>query len=155
MSQKTFFNDPKCQKRGFLGLGLVDRLDISYYDKTKCFPAFGNSTRSWRIIQKSLKGQIWNQSLTQNAWEEMIAFWKVLEVEEVTWSPEVETSPARTLQFSTSVELEPLFVSVLVSQAEISVTASWIFTKLGQKLEDNNRRKITRPDFPGKIWIIQ
>ena len=57
------------------------------------------------IIQKSLKSQIWNQSLTQNAWEEMIAFWKVLEVEEVTWRPEVETSPARTLQFSTSVEL--------------------------------------------------
>ena len=32
--KKAFLNDPKCQKRGFLGLGLVDRLDISYYDKT-------------------------------------------------------------------------------------------------------------------------
>ena len=30
-----------------------------------------------------------------------------------------------------------------------------IFPKLGSKLEDINIRKLTRPDFPGKIWIIQ
>ena len=30
----AFLNDQKCQKRGFLDLGLVDRLDIAYYDRT-------------------------------------------------------------------------------------------------------------------------
>ena len=86
--------------------------------------------------------QIWNQSLNQNAWEEMIAFWKVLEVEEVTWRPEVETSPARTLQFSTSVELYKQNVSwsvgLLVSRtSSYDTSRHLIFPKLGQKLEDN------------------
>ena len=83
--------------------------------------------------------QIWNQSLTQNAWEEMIAFWKVLEVEEVTWRPEVETSPARTLQFSTSVELYRQNVgSQLVGHTSSYTTSRhYFFPKLGQKLEDN------------------
>ena len=36
----------------FLGLGLLDQLDIAYYDSTKCFPTF---TRSLRIIQISQK----------------------------------------------------------------------------------------------------
>ena len=39
----------------FLDLGLLDWLDIAYYDKTRCVSTFGNTTRSWRIIQKSLK----------------------------------------------------------------------------------------------------
>ena len=39
----------------FLDLGQFNRLGIAYYDRTKCFPTFGNSTRSWRIIQKSQK----------------------------------------------------------------------------------------------------
>ena len=87
--------------------------------------------------------QIWNQSLNQNAWEEMIAFWKVLEVEEVTWRPEVETSPARTLQFSTSVELYRQNVVGLLVGWLVGHTSSYdtsrhlIFPKLGQKLEDN------------------
>ena len=37
----------------FLEFGLLDRLDIAYCDSTKCFPTFGNVTRSWRIIQRS------------------------------------------------------------------------------------------------------
>ena len=36
----------------FLDLGLLDWLDIAYYDRTKCVSTFGNTTRSWRIIQK-------------------------------------------------------------------------------------------------------
>ena len=36
-----------------LEFGLLDWLDIAYYDRTKCVPTFGNTTRSWRIIQKS------------------------------------------------------------------------------------------------------
>ena len=32
--KNAFLNDPKCQKQGFLDLGLVDRLDIAYYDRT-------------------------------------------------------------------------------------------------------------------------
>ena len=39
----------------FLEFGLLDRLDIAYCDRTKCFPTFGNVTRSWRIIQRSQK----------------------------------------------------------------------------------------------------
>ena len=30
-----FLKDPKCQKGGFLDLGLLDRLDIAYNDRTK------------------------------------------------------------------------------------------------------------------------
>ena len=39
----------------FQEFGLLDRLDIAYCDRTKCFPAFGNVTRPWRTIQKSHK----------------------------------------------------------------------------------------------------
>ena len=39
----------------FLEFGLVDRLDIAYCERTKCFPTFGNVTRSQRIIQISQK----------------------------------------------------------------------------------------------------
>ena len=34
---------------------------------------------------------------------------------------------------------------------KIRVTAPRIFPKLGMRLEDNEPRKVTRPDFPGKI----
>ena len=44
--KSAFLNDPKCQKGGFLDLSLLDRLDIAYYDNTKCFPTFGNVTKS-------------------------------------------------------------------------------------------------------------
>ena len=36
----------------FLEFGLLDRLDIAYFDSTKCFPTFSNVTTSWRIIQR-------------------------------------------------------------------------------------------------------
>ena len=39
----------------FLDFGLLDRLDIAYCDRTKCFPTFGNIAMSWKIIQKSEK----------------------------------------------------------------------------------------------------
>ena len=39
----------------FLEFGTSDGLDIEYYDRIKCFPAFDNITRSWRIIQMSQK----------------------------------------------------------------------------------------------------
>ena len=39
----------------FRDFGLLDRLGIAYCDGIKCFSGFGNLTRSWRIIQKSLK----------------------------------------------------------------------------------------------------
>ena len=39
----------------FLEFGLLDRLDIAYCDRTQCFPAFGNITRSRKTIQKSHK----------------------------------------------------------------------------------------------------
>ena len=46
----------------FHDLGLLDRRDIAYYGRIVCFPTFGNTTRSWRIIQKSLKCSFeWSQ----------------------------------------------------------------------------------------------
>ena len=39
----------------YLEFGLLDWLDIAYDDRAICFPPFGNTTRSWRIIQKSQK----------------------------------------------------------------------------------------------------
>ena len=39
----------------FLEFDLLDRLDIVYGDRIKCFSTFGNLTRSRRIIQKSQK----------------------------------------------------------------------------------------------------
>ena len=33
--KSAFLNDPKCQKGVFLDLGLLDRLDIAYNDRTK------------------------------------------------------------------------------------------------------------------------
>ena len=39
----------------FFKFGTSDGLDIVYYDSAKCFPAFDNITRSWRIIQMSQK----------------------------------------------------------------------------------------------------
>ena len=53
--ENAFLNDPKCQKQGFLDLGLIDWLDIVYYGRTICFTILGNTTRSWQIIQKSRK----------------------------------------------------------------------------------------------------
>ena len=47
--KNAFLDDPKGQKRGFghfLEFGLLDRLDIVYYDSTRCLPTLGNITRS-------------------------------------------------------------------------------------------------------------
>ena len=58
-SQKCIFEWFKRPKKEFfshfLEFGLLDRLDIAYCDRTKCFLTFGNVTRSWRIIQRSQK----------------------------------------------------------------------------------------------------
>ena len=50
--KNVFLNDPKCQKGFFLDLGLLNRLDIAYDDRTKWVPTFRNLNSSWRIIQK-------------------------------------------------------------------------------------------------------
>ena len=39
----------------FMDLGLLDLLDIAYYDGSKCFSTFGTATRSWKMILKSQK----------------------------------------------------------------------------------------------------
>ena len=44
--KNAFLNDPKCQKGVFLDLGLLDRLDIAYDDRTKCVITFNNANRS-------------------------------------------------------------------------------------------------------------
>ena len=47
--KNAFLNDPKSQKRGFLDICLLDRLDIAYYDRTKCFLTFGQDSRAYII----------------------------------------------------------------------------------------------------------
>ena len=49
--KNAFLNDPKCQKGGFLDLGLLDRLDIAYNDRTKWVSKLRNRNSSWGIIQ--------------------------------------------------------------------------------------------------------
>ena len=44
--KNVFLNDPKCQKGVFLDLGLLDRLNIAYDDRTKCVITFNNANRS-------------------------------------------------------------------------------------------------------------
>ena len=39
----------------YFEFGQLDWLDIAYDDRAIYFPPFGNTTRSWRIIQKSQK----------------------------------------------------------------------------------------------------
>ena len=53
--KNEFLNDPKCQKGGFLDLGLLDRLGIAYDDRNKWVPTFRNHNSSWMIIQKCQK----------------------------------------------------------------------------------------------------
>ena len=56
------------------------------------------------------------------------------------------------LQFSTLVELQPQKVVRNQNYHTSHLRISKIF---GRKLDNDKLRKITRPDFPGKIWIIQ
>ena len=44
--KNAFLNDLTAKKRDFLDSGLVDQLDIAYYDRTMCFSTFGNTFRS-------------------------------------------------------------------------------------------------------------
>ena len=70
---------------------------------------------------------------------------------------EVEDKCDSTLQFSASAEFqEPKCPCVrpLVTKS-YGTSRHLIFPKLCMKLEDNKNRKLTRPDFPGKIRIIQ
>ena len=58
ITKTHFWMIQRAKKEGFgrfLDFGLLDRLDIAYCDRTKCFPTFSNVTRSCRIIQKSRK----------------------------------------------------------------------------------------------------
>ena len=48
--KSAFLNDPKCQKGGFLDLGLLDRLDIAYDDRIKWVTMFRNLNRSGKLM---------------------------------------------------------------------------------------------------------
>ena len=89
---------------------------------------------------------------------------EVIEVEESQEvqkprSPEVETSLLKTLQFSTSVEVE-LYRQNVTSWSvgpltSYDISRRRILLIFGQKLEDKILRLLTEPDYPKKIWIIQ
>ena len=56
--KNAFLNDPKCQKQGFLDLGLIDWLDIVYFDRTM----FSNILQHYQVMMghsKTLKMQFW------------------------------------------------------------------------------------------------
>ena len=72
----------------FLVFGLLDRLDIAYFDGTKCFLTFGNSTRSWRIIQKSQKCTFeWSKERKNRFWAIFCSFvcWIYLILPKLVW----------------------------------------------------------------------
>ena len=53
-----------------------------------------------------------------------------------------------------AVEVRPGNVSPCVCYREILRTALRIFAKLGQKSKGDELGTVTRPDFPGKILLI-
>ena len=53
-----------------------------------------------------------------------------------------------------AVEVRPGNVRVCVSLGEIRRTALRILAKLGQKSKGDELGTVTRPDFPGKILLI-
>ena len=62
-----------------------------------------------------------------------------------------------TLQFSTSVEPRQWDRSRLVRRSvkkSYHTSRSQNFPKLGQKLQGDESGTVTRPDFPGKIYLI-
>ena len=72
-------------------------------------------------------------------------------------SLEVETSPVGRYSSQLLVELKSgkIVVVVVVVVIKISKTALTIFLIFCMKLKDLKVRKVTKPDFPGKFWIIQ
>ena len=88
--QKSVLNDPTCQKRGvahFLDLGLLDRLVIAYYDRTKCSPSFRNTKGSWRIVPMCLKC-IFEWSVVPKS-----SFLVIFLTLNLSWSPENDQKP--------------------------------------------------------------
>ena len=63
----------------------------------------------------------------------------------------------RTLQFSTSKlsSVVKMLQSVFLGYQFFSKTARPILLIFGTKLDNNKTKKITKPDFRKKIWIIQ
>ena len=59
----------------FFDLRLLDWLDFAYYDRTRCVPTFGNTTRSWRITQKSLKCIFEWSKVPKNGFLAVISTW--------------------------------------------------------------------------------
>ena len=60
------------------------------------------------------------------------------------------------LQFSTSVEpTAQKIVRVCVKVMSYHISRLRIFLIFGQKLDIDKLTKLTEPDFPKKIWIIQ
>ena len=76
-----FLNYTNSQKWGFLDLGLFDRLDIVYYDRSNCVPKFNSATRSSRIIQKSQNAFLNDPKCQKRGCWSFSWFWSV----ESTW----------------------------------------------------------------------
>ena len=122
-------------------------------------------------IQNELKTRFKVALLTLDGWTGLISqividdtdkHWRSQSLNEVKKSrsnSEVEiiaiASYSSQLQLSLGSE-NPVHLSVRLSvNKSYGTSRHLIFPKLGQKLEDNKWRNLTRPDFPGKIWIIQ
>ena len=78
------------------------------------------------------------------------------EVEEVTEVEQVDRRFSSPLQFSTLVELQlENVVRPCVRNQNYHTSHHRISKIFGRKLDKNKLRKLTEPDFPGKIRIIQ
>ena len=117
----------------FFDCECLNQLEIADYDSTNCSTPLDNQWLPdlWAKLFKMRRNL---QKKLQNT-----------EVEEVQ----------STLQFSTSVELRPGNVTLLVSQRQIWITALRILLIFGQKLDIDILRKLTEPFFRKKFRIIQ
>ena len=48
-----------------------------------------------------------------------------------------------------------IYLFIIISDPFFSETALTIFMKLCTMLDDDKRKKVTKPDYPKKFWIIQ
>ena len=119
-------------KWGFLGMGLFDRLAIAYYDRTKCFPIFSKTTRSWRIIQKSKKCifELFNDPkkrflaiiLTYVSWVDLILHMAIVQNGSQEWAtlPGLEGSNLWMIQWTTNEVFGHLIVFCKFGQSDIA-----------------------------------
>ena len=116
----------------------------------------------YKSFRKSLKQVHVTSKRATKAYEgpNSIRFGRFLDEKMMLDGCKTLTKTEKVNNSSTSVELRVIGVKMSVCPSvrhffQISETALRIFLKLCMKLDIDNRKKLTRPDFPKVFWIIQ